>query len=192
MIDFTITLAGTSALLMHNSRLSNPLDPATKALKAVTGKRMKTDDDHQQIAYLEFCGGLYHDEQLGPYIPGENIARALLDGAKLTKMGTRVTRGLFIKSDVNPLVDYGGPRDVTGLWERGFRHMASAKNGQNRIMRTRPWFPQWRVQADGVLDPSVLELADLVAIADNAGQFIGLGDWRPRFGRFTATVEQVA
>lgn len=191
MIDFTITLTGTAPLLMHNSRLSNPLDPATKALKKVTGKRQKTDDDHEQIARLEFAGGLYLDPDVGPYIPGENIARALVDGAKLTKMGVKVTRGVFISTDVNPLA-YDGPRDEQKLWDAGWRHMASVKIGTSRTMRCRPWFPEWKVQADGILDPSVLELEDLATIADNAGSLIGLGDWRPRFGRFTATVERVA
>lgn len=190
MIDFTITLTGTAPLLMHNSRLSNPLDPATKALKKVTGKRNKTDDDHEQIARLEFAGGLYLIPEVGPYIPGENIARALVDGAKLTKMGVKVTRGVFISTNENPL-SYKGPRDEQALWDAGFHHMASVKVGTARTMRCRPWFPEWTVQADGVLDPAVLELDDLAGIADNAGSLIGLGDWRPRFGRFTATVERV-
>lgn len=191
MIDFTITLTGTAPLLMHNSRLSNPLDTATKALKKYTGKRNKTDDDHEQIARLEFAGGLYMDPDVGPYIPGENIARCLVDGAKLTKQGVKVTRGVFISTDVNPL-SYSGPRDESGLWDSGWRHMASVKVGTARTMRCRPWFPEWRVQAEGVLDPSVLELDDLATIADNAGSLIGLGDWRPRFGRFTAKVRRIA
>jgi hypothetical protein len=189
MINFTITLTGTSPLLMHNSRLSNPLDPATKALKKVTGKRNKTDDDHEQIARLEFAGSLYLDPDIGPYIPGENISRCLVDGAKLTKMGVKVTRGVFISTDVNPL-SYDGPRSDEGLWQAGYRHMASVKIGTSRTMRCRPWFPEWCVQADGVLDPSVLELDDIASIADNAGSLIGLGDWRPRFGRFAAVVQQ--
>jgi hypothetical protein len=191
MIDFTITLTGTAPLLMHNSRLSNPLDPATKALKKVTSKRQKTDDDHEQIARLEFAGGLYLDPDVGPFIPGENIARCLVDGAKLTKMGVKVTRGVFISTDVNPL-SYKGPRAEQSLWDQGWRHMASVKVGTSRTMRCRPWFPEWAVQAEGVLDPAVLELDDLVTIASNAGSLIGLGDWRPRFGRFTATVQQIA
>lgn len=191
MIEFTITLTGTAPLLMHNSRLSNPLDPATKALKKLTGKRNKTDDDYEQLARLEFIGGLYLDPDIGPYIPGENIARCLVDGAKLTKQGVKVTRGVFISTDVNPL-SYNGPRDDQGLWDAGHRHMASVKVGTQRVMRCRPWFPEWRVQAEGVVDPSVLELDDIATIADNAGSLIGLGDWRPRFGRFTASVERPA
>jgi hypothetical protein len=191
MIEFTITLTGTSPLLMHNSRLANPLDPATKALKKYTSKRNKTEEDHEQLARLEFDGGLYFQDGIGPFIPGENISRCLVDGAKLTKQGVKVTRGLVIKTDVNPLA-YSGPRDEQGLWDKGWRHMASVKIGTSRTMRCRPWFPQWSVRAEGMIDPSVLELSDVTGIADNAGAFIGLGDWRPRFGRFTATVEKIA
>jgi hypothetical protein len=191
MIEFSITITGTSPLLMHNSRLANPLDPATKALKKYTAKRNKTEEDHELIARLEFAGGLYFDEHGGPFIPGENISRCLVDGAKLTKQGVKVTRGLFIKTDVNPIA-YNGPRDEDGLWDKGWRHMASVKVGTSRTMRCRPWFPEWRVQAEGLIDPAVLELSDVAGIADNAGALIGLGDWRPRFGRFTAKVEKIA
>lgn len=192
MIDFTITLEGTGGLLMHSSRLANPLDPAAKAIKKVSGKRNKTDEDHEEMARLEHAGSMYHDLDIGPYIPGENIARALLDGGKLSKRGVKITRGVFISSDLNPL-SYDGPRDVDGLWKDSrFRHMASVKVGMSRVMRCRPLFQQWAVQANGILDPSVLELEELADIATTAGQMIGLGDWRPRYGRFTATVERAA
>ena len=35
---------------MHSDKFANPLHPATKAHKALTGKRKKTDDDHEAIA----------------------------------------------------------------------------------------------------------------------------------------------
>jgi hypothetical protein len=187
MIDFTLTFRGTRPLLMHNSRLANPLDPATKAIKAVTSKRKKTDEDHETIARLEHSGSLYLDKDFGPYIPGENLSRCLVDGAKITRQGVSVTRGLIIKSDVNPL-SYRGPRTADELWEAGHKHMASVKVGTQRVMRCRPIFENWSLEADGLLDPAVLELSDVVTIATNAGLMCGLGDWRPRFGRFEAEV----
>lgn len=69
MIKFRITLHGINPLLMHNSRLSNPLDPNAKAMKKVSGKRQKTDEDHAELARLEHAGSLYHDPIAGPYIP---------------------------------------------------------------------------------------------------------------------------
>lgn len=189
MIDFSLVMTGTRPLLMHNSRLANPLDDATKAIRKYTTKRKKTDEDHEAIARLEHSGGLYLDKDFGPFVPGENIMRCLVDGAKLTRQGTAVTRGLLIKDDVCPLA-YKGPRTADELWTQGFKHMASVKISTSRTMRCRPIFWDWALEAKGTLDPSVLELEDLSTIATNAGLMVGLGDWRPRFGRFEVEVSK--
>jgi hypothetical protein len=183
--SFTIRITGTAPLLMHNGRLSDPIDPATQALAAATSKRKKTIDDYREVSRLEHAGGLYLDPDIGPYLPGENIARALLDAARMNRQGKNVERGLFITSDVNPLA-YKGPRDLNGLWaDENFQHRKSAKVGQQRIVRTRPMFRQWSCEAEGAIDTQILDVHDLRAIIERAGLFIGLGDWRPRFGRFT-------
>ena len=187
-MNFTITLTGTAPLLMHNSRLANPLDSATKALKKVTGKRNKTDDDHAELARLEHCGSLYFDPDIGPYLPGDNVWRALYDASKKRKLGPKIKEGVIITSDVNPL-SYRGPRDVAGLWkDENFRLMASVKVGMVRVMRCRPMFREWSVQVEGILDTVILDPADFSAIAETAGQLVGVGDWRPRYGRFLAQV----
>lgn len=188
MINFRLRFVGTAALLVHSARLSDPLDPAAKALKKVTGKRTKTDDDHMEIARLEHIGSLYLDPEIGPYIPAQNIERCLVDAARTSKQGVKVQRGVFVSTDVNPIA-YPGPRDAEGLWnDVSFRHRASVKVGTSRTMRCRPIFHSWTVEADGVLDPNIIDLTDLQGIVETAGLIIGLGDWRPRFGRFDGTV----
>ena len=187
---FRITITGTAPMLMHNGRLANPLDPATQALKALTAKRKKTDDDLIDIARAEFLGGLYIDPDVGPYVPGENVERAILDAAKLTKNGMNVKRGLFIETDVNPIA-YHGPRTAEALWEdENFRLIRTVRNQQNRVSRCRPMFTDWRTSAEGTLDESVLDFRTLAAIVEQAGAYVGLGDWRPRYGRFTADLEK--
>lgn len=186
-----MTLTGTEPLLMHNARLADPLDPATKALRAVSSKRVKTDDDREEMARLEFIGGLYLDPDVGPYVPGENIERCLVDGGKITKSGRKVTQGVFVKTNINPIA-YPGPRDPEGLWaDVNFRLVKSVKVTTSRVMRTRPMFRQWKLDAEGVLDTAVLSLEDLRSIAETAGSRIGLGDYRPRYGRFVAEVEEL-
>jgi hypothetical protein len=190
-LDFRITLEGTGALLMHNARLSNPLDPAAKAVKKYSSKRKKTDDDHAELAHLEFIGSLYYERDVGPFVPSDNIWRCLYDAAKKSKNGQRVKEGVFITSDVNPL-SYRGPRDPEALWaDENFRHFASAKIGMQRVTRCRPIFRDWRVEADGILDTNSLDPAELQQIAETAGLLIGLGDWRPKYGRFSATVAKL-
>lgn len=190
MKELTIHITGVSPMLMHSARLSDPLDPATKALKAASTKRSKTDDDIEAVAEAEFMGSLYHDPEAGPYLPGENIMAALVAGAKLSRLGTKVTRGMLVKSDVNPLM-YDGPRDPVAMWRDGrFKHRASVKVQTSRVIRTRPVFLNWSTSADLLMDESQLDVDQLSRIANDTGAFIGVGDWRPRFGRFTAEITE--
>lgn len=191
MARFRLTCTGTTPLLMHNARLSNPLDEIAKAMKRISSKRSKTEDDLLELARLEHMGGLYFDADVGPFLPGQNFERCLLDAAKVTRSGKKIERGVFVESNVNPL-SYDGPRTVDRLWQdQNFRHSASVKVQQSRITRTRPQFRSWTVDAEGFYDPAIINLEELAEIADTAGRMIGLGDWRPRFGRFKATLVKV-
>jgi hypothetical protein len=192
-MDFRITITGTSGLIMNNARTSNPLDPAAKALKALTGKRNKTDADHLEIFRVGHLGALYHDADVGPYLPSDNIWKALLEGAMKHRMGPKIKEGVVITTEVNPLA-YRGARDVNGIWaDENFRFYASRVTGSGarrvRVPFCRPIFREWKASADGTLDDGIIDLAELRLIAETAGQRIGIGDWRPRFGRFTAKVE---
>lgn len=190
MINFTLTITGTAPLLMHNSRLADKLDPITREKSAVASKRKKTDEDDLLLSRLEWTGGLYFDPEVGPYLPGDNIFKALVEAARKSKDGKRVEQGIFITTDVNPLV-YKGPRTIDGLWaDENFVFRRTVKQQMSRITRTRPIFREWVAEVEGVLDPSVLDLDDVESFAEIAGSYIGVGDWRPRYGRFTATVKE--
>jgi hypothetical protein len=132
-----ITITGTAPLLMHNVRLANPLDPIARAMKETSGKRKKTDEDLERLARLEFEGGLYVDSA-GPYLPGANIEKCLVEGARVTRQGKQVERGLFVTDNEVPLL-YDGPRTADGLWaDESFRSMMAVKVGTSRVMRCRP------------------------------------------------------
>jgi hypothetical protein len=176
---------------MHNAQLSDPLNDISRKMKKISGKRKKTDDDHLELSRLEHMGGLYFDPEFGPCIPGQNFERMLVDAAKKIKLGTQVKSAVVVQTNMNALV-YQGPRTVEGLWEdKNYVHRASAKVGTSRIQRTRPMFRKWEVSADGLVDTEQLNEAELEQIVDIAGRLIGLGDWRPRFGRFTGKVEML-
>ncbi len=187
MATFNMEIEGIAPLLMHSARLADPMDDATKALAAVTGKRKKTDDDHIEVARLEHLGSLYISQEFGPFIPGQNIEAALFRGATRTKQGTHLKSALLIPQNVNPLL-YRGPRDAEGLWnDKAFVHRSSVKVGTSRVIRTRPVFPTWSLAFEGDLDTEVVDKASFESIAATTGRLVGLGDWRPRFGRFTVT-----
>lgn len=186
-----ITLRGTAPLLLHNIRLADPLNPYARAMKQISSKRLKTEDDYLELGHAEFVGGMYHDPELGPYLPGQNIERSIQDGGKITRSKPKVQRGLFITDDIVPLL-YDGPREVEALWkDENYRSVLSVKVAQARVMRTRPLFREWSLEAEAMLDPSLLDISELRTIANTAGSMTGLGDYRPRYGRYIAEVEEL-
>lgn len=182
---------GTRPLIMHNVRLASPLNPFAKKLKALNGKRNKTDDDRMEVARVEFEGGLYHLADIGPYVPAANIFRSLIGGGRLTKAGKRIERGVTVDGVEFPLI-YKGPRDVEGLWGDGESEFVDVRTvvvQRNKIDRCRPIFRTWAVEADIILDPTVIDFDEFVAVARNAGAMEGLGDYRMLYGRFGVEIE---
>jgi len=180
-----MTITGISPLLMSNQRAANPLDPLVKEYKAIYAKRKKTDDDLQALSDLEFLLRIYHDEEMGPYIPAINLKRCIQDGAKRSKQGKTVDEGLQTVEQGFKLL-YKGPRDIADLKaDANFRDTRLVGVETRLTLRTRPIFREWGVVATFHIIPEVLNLSDLKCFADQAGLLKGLGDYRPEFGKFT-------
>ena len=187
-----VTIEGTRPLLMHNGRLADPLDQATKKLSAAAKKKNKSDDEIAEVGRLEFVGSLYHDAKLGPYLPVDNLQAMLIEGARKRKMGKDFESLIEVMEPPGfdgYKLDYKGPRDLDGLWSREeFRLRKQARVGQSRVMRTRPRFPKgWscKFEIEILEDGPDAEHVER-ALAD-AGRLIGIGDWSPRYGCFAVT-----
>ncbi len=68
----TYTIRGTTPMMMHNERLANPFDDLTKAIKAISGKRKKTEDDLIEMSRIEWLGGLYSIDSDKPVLQTSN------------------------------------------------------------------------------------------------------------------------
>jgi len=188
---FRMTFIGTSPMMMHNSRLADPLDPVVKEIKSISGKMRKTDEDYDKMAYWEFVGGMYYVEDVGPFLPAANLRKAFIEAARKTKNGKQVEQGLFVDTLINP-VAYDGPRTIDGLWvNKNFVDRSCVKVQAARVMRTRPIFHVWAVDAVCTFDPSLLNFGQINEFAQTAGDYIGLGDYRPLYGRFQAKLEEL-
>lgn len=210
MRKFTIKVTGETDLIMHNGRLANPMDPASKELSDATRayKKNKTDENFYAQARAEFMGGLYYIESagtvIGPVWPTDNLHTALKKAGAKVKRGNAslknpVAASILWDATDSPLL-YAGfgaaspPRSAEELWKNeNYRFMKSARVGAAKVQRTRPLFRSWQFEVTGTLDTEILDLADLEAVAKIAGQLIGLGDWRPErggsYGRFRAQVD---
>lgn len=188
-----VTCTGTRPLLLHNVQLASPMNRYAKKLKALNSKRVKTDEDRIEIARVEFEGSLYYDDGLGPYMPGQNLLRSLIGGARLIKAGKKIERGAVIADFQLPLI-YQGPRDIEGLWGGGeseFVDIRPVSVQRNKVDRCRPIFRNWAVEADIVIDPKAIEFDEFVQVAGLAGEMEGLGDFRTMYGRFSVEVNEI-
>lgn len=181
-------LVGTSPLLQHNIQLANPDNEWSRRISAITAKRKKTEEDRQAISRLEFQGSLYVDGE-SVVVPTTNIRKCFQETAKVTKQGKQIVRAVNAVRLNVPLV-YDGPQDVAKLVDdQAFYDTTMVGVGMKRVLRTRPIFRAWAVQAEWELVTEAMDFDDFVKIATLAGTIEGLGDNRTGgYGRFEAEV----
>ncbi len=184
--ELTVQITGAAPLLLHNGELANPTSEGAKALKQVSSKRNKTDADHEEMARLEWHYGLYRSN--GKVIlPGVLLEACLAKAAAKKKLKKVVQSGVYVPDDA--VLEYDGPSDIDALWKDGrFTFSIGVKVSQARVYRTRPRFDGWGGKFRICFDDEQLNQRDLEQILGIAGPQIGLGDWRPKFGRFTYEV----
>ena len=186
-----VRLEGASPLIMHNIQLANPLNTWAQALKEYSGKRKKTEDDHAEMSKLEWYGGLYtgkNDKGKDVVIlPSEVLLGSFISGAKQSRLGVAFKCGFDVPMDA--LLEYDGPRDIDKLWADGrFTDVRGVAVQKSRIMRTRPIFMTWACDVLVVYRPDVLNESQVVKALRDAGSLCGVGDYRPRYGRYMVEV----
>jgi hypothetical protein len=192
-----VKVKGIAPLVMHNGRLADPFDPFTRELKRITSKRKKTDEDLMAASSVEWCGGLYHTEgdieigdgvvlwgkNIKPIVPASLLKACIVEGAKKAKLGKQAKAGVIVDEDCE--LEYTGPKDMNKLMsEPRFALRKQARVQQNRVMRTRPIFREWALAFGVEYDPEVMNVEQVLEALIQAGRYVGLGDWRPEFGRF--------
>lgn len=186
----TFELKGRAPLLMHNGRLADPLNPYTVALKRATEVKKKTETQHQEVARLEFLGGLYLNADGEPIIPCENIEAMVKYAGRRKKLGQECERAVVCLGDPGLVLGGGNwPKGETALWEWKNHVLAFRKTAGMRgstVVRTRPMFATWTLRVELQLDTTMMNPDTLKDVLKIAGREIGLGDWIPRYGRFEA------
>ncbi len=178
-----VRLTGVAPLVMHAARLADPLDDISREISRHTAKRRKTEADHQRIADLEFTGGLWLDRGR-PCIPAEAIEAAISQAAARRRAKSLFRSGVSVHA--NAILEYEGPGDVEALRaDPAFRLRVSVAVSGRRLMRTRPMFERWTTVVAVHYLASLINRADLVDVLMIAGDQIGVGDFRPRCGRFS-------
>jgi hypothetical protein len=178
------TLVGVAPLLMHNGRLADPTNKFTKEIKKVATKRKKTEEDFLELKRLEWRGSLLEDDDGNIAMPADYILALVIAGAKKHKRGQDAKAGVYEAKPFFPFI-HAGPKGIDELWEDGrFCDYRGVKVQQARTMRARPIFRTWSVPVELLVDPEIMNPGDAIEALKMGGERCGLGDFRPRYGRF--------
>ena len=172
-----VRLQGTQDILFH--RWSSE-DVAQKS-EAKKGSEEKKTDNLE--AYV------YRDEQGQICIPGRYIVRSITEAGRnfqdprsKKKMAKDLVQAAVMCDELlSPILINGEP---VKTWEYEDRQRVCIM--RSAITRTRPAFKKgWEVEFSLVsLVPDLVTPDFLRKLVDNAGLLIGLGDFRPTYGRF--------
>lgn len=186
-----VSVKGESPLIMHSCQCVNPLHPLSLQMKKITSIRKKTEEDLVKLSDLEWEAGLYWDKKIGLYMPAENIEATVREGAKARKKGKDIVKA-FTVLDLYVPVDIGEKKTLDELRaDYRFRDVRAMKVKMARVMRTRPRFEYWRLEFDATYDEKMLDFQSIVDAIEYAGQYVGLCDSRPKYGKFVATVTEL-
>lgn len=191
MKQLKVTWKGTTPLIMHSCQCVNPLHPIAKELKKYTSKRNKTDEDLKKISDLEWESGAYWKEGLGLYIPGENVEATLINGAKANKKGKDIEKYVDV-CDLYIPFNYGEELTKEQLIQSfEYRDTRVMTVQRSKILRTRPRFDQWQIGFTVMYNEEKIDLETIVNAMEYAGQYVGLCDSRPKYGKFVAIIEEL-
>lgn len=178
----SITIAGVTPLICNQFT-----DAAAET--ATNGSRGSSAGADRGTPKQIATAKLYMGLDGKPMIPQPNLLRCLVEGGRFHKIGkTQITT---TKSSIlYGCLDILGteiPIEHSDPWRVDTRAVRIPSTG-GRILAHRPMFDDWALSFTVDLDTTILGEKLLRQVIDDAGQRIGLGDFRPQckgpFGRF--------
>lgn len=180
---------GTCDLLINNPQCADPLNDYAMAKKEINDKgKKKTIADHHALAALDFESKIHLNANDQLVITSEMVKACIVAGAKLKKKGPAAKAGIrcyedFVITKMVGPVEWQKRKKLTKSKDRcQFRTIVVIN--KNRVAITRPLFHNWEAEGYIEYDESIVNRVDIHGWLDNAGYQIGIGDYRPEFGRF--------
>lgn len=168
----TVTIEGVAALLFHRWSVDS-IEAKANAAKGSAAK--KTDDLESYV---------YRDEDGFICLPGEYLRMAIVTAAKFRQdpRSPRKSAMDLFKAAVVTLTEHAslGSKD----WDYLDRRRVMVQ--RNGVTRVRPAFqPGWQAEIQLMCNlPEYVDKHLLHGVLIDAGRLVGVGDFRPTFGRF--------
>lgn len=175
MKKYKIKVEGISPLLI-NRFIDTQIDSKSK-LRTGSMKDMPTEEK------------LYLDDGK-PYLPSVYFRNSIIEAGKQFKITgkgkSNYSKLIGATVDIFPGIILLNPNK----W-KPFRISAVNPMTKGRMMVTRPQFEKWGCEFEIILNDDGIEGSVIKEIADHAGKYVGIGDWRPQkkgmYGKFHIT-----
>jgi hypothetical protein len=220
MKHYEVKITGKTALLMHWDNIEWADVMAAWKDDPKNSKLSKAGDDRTPAR--RWIGCLYHDENFVG-MPSDNLMRCFMEGGAMVPVPggrsgksfkAQTQSGMMVKDSIwvltindepipyskiellNNETDFNKHKDA--VIALGFElHVKRAKIGASKHIRVRPMFRKWELK--GILTVWDEQITDrvLTDILTSAGEYKGLGDWRPggktpgSFGRFDSSIKEI-
>jgi hypothetical protein len=182
--SMVVDLEGTADLLFHRYGVEAVAEKAA----ASKGSKAKKTDDVESYLYRNDAGQIC--------MPGRYLQRAIVEAARFhqdprspRKMAKDLVQAAIVVTPLlAPMLVNGKP---TKDWDYLDRQRVVVQ--RSAVTRERPAFRQgWRVEFSiDILLAEYISPPFIQRLVLDAGRFVGLGDFRPSYGRFVATRMEV-
>lgn len=172
-----VEIEGTAALLFHAWNVEAVKEKAG----AAKGSKGKKEDNVESYVYRDGDGSIC--------LPGEYFRQSIIHAAKYIQDPRSPRKsamdlfkaGLVVLTEYSPIIVNG---EAAKSWDYlDQRRVVIQRNGVNRV---RPaMLKGWRAAVElQILLPEYITRDVLGAAIGNAGRLVGVGDFRPTYGRF--------
>ena len=183
---FEIVIEGNPPGLLMNDVYGSFVDSQMKREKdALTSQGTKARKEPanvariQQLEWLLACYSKTIAGKMYPTIPHRLIRGGIHSGAKLTRDGQRVNRGIVVMSDID--FEYGEDTGKTleELYEISeYKNQSVVTVQRAKLLKVRPCFPEWKCRFRVQIDETMVNAGALKSWIETCGKSIGIGDWR--------------
>lgn len=186
MQSIKFKMTGVCPLMLNNPQTVNPMNEYTKALKELTSKRTKTDEDQNEIFHLKFLASCYVNNKGQYVIPADMLAKSFEAGAKDNKLGKEFQRSLFIFSDSILKFDENGctPEELWQNHSEKYVDIRPVGIMKSKVVTARMIVPEWSLEGELFFDDKQLNKSEVWLALENAGARYGIGTYRQRYGRY--------
>ena len=168
-------VVGTADFLFHRWNCE-AVEAKSKAAKG--SKAKKTDDVESYV---------YRNDEQQLCIPGEYVRQSVIHAAKYRQdpRSPRKSAMDLFKAAIVVLT----PLASLGVTEWDYEHRCRVQVQRNGVTRVRPAMKAgWAIDVEILVNlPEYVAADALHETLTNAGRLIGLGDFRPTYGRFAVT-----